>query len=127
ITALGGIRQLGYRIAFLLLFLIATVSASAVRADAPSPAAQATPVSVDELQRLVDTLQDDTARAKLVAQLHALIAAQRGAAAQTTAVGPALFEQLSQRVDALTGEILAGVAVVIDAPRLVSWVRHQIA
>ena len=118
---------MGYRIAFLLLFLIATVSASAVRADAPSPAAQAAPVSVDELQRLVDTLQDDTARAKLVAQLHALIAAQRGAAAQTTAVGPALFEQLSQRVDALTGEILAGVAVVIDAPRLVGWMRHQIA
>jgi moderate conductance mechanosensitive channel len=72
-------------------------------------------------------LQDDAAKAKLVAQLRGLIAAQRGAAAQnTTAVGPALFDQLSQRVDAMTGEILAGVAVVIDAPRLVGWVRHQV-
>jgi moderate conductance mechanosensitive channel len=118
---------LGYRAAVLVLFLIATVPAPAVRADAPPPAAPAAPVSVDELQSLVDTLQDDAARARLVAQLQALIAAQRGAAAKTTtAVGPALFDQLSQRVDALTGEILAGVAVVIDAPRLVGWVRHQI-
>jgi moderate conductance mechanosensitive channel len=117
---------LGYRVAVLLLFFVATVPAAAVRADAPSPAAPAAPVSVDELQRLVDTLQDDAARAKLVTQLRALIAAQRGAAApNTTPVGPALFEQLSQRGDALTGEILAGVAVVIDAPRLVGWARHQ--
>ncbi|MBV8122361.1 MAG: hypothetical protein JO081_20775, partial [Alphaproteobacteria bacterium] len=108
-----------------LIFLIAVPApavgaeapppAHAVRADAPPPPAQAAPVSADELQRLVDTLQDDAARAKLVAQLQALIAAQRGAAAQkTTPVGPALFEQLSQRADAVTGEILAGVAVVID-------------
>jgi moderate conductance mechanosensitive channel len=122
-----GIRQLGYRAVVLLLFFIATLSASAVRADAPPLAAQTAPVSVDELQSLVDTLQDDAAKAKLVAQLRGLIAAQRGAAAQnTTAVGPALFDQLSQRVDAMTGEILAGVAVVIDAPRLVGWVRHQV-
>jgi moderate conductance mechanosensitive channel len=121
-----GIRQLGYRVAALLLFFIATVPAPAVRADAPPPAAQAAPVSVDDLQRLVDTLQDDTARAKLVAQLQALITAQRGAKPQKTAVGPALFDQLSQRVDAMTGEILAGVAVVIDAPRLVGWVRYQV-
>ena len=117
---------MGYRAVVLLLFFIATVPASAVRADGPPPAGQAAPVSVDELQRLVDTLQDDAARAKLVAQLQALIADQRGATAQKTAVGPALFDQVSQRVDALTGEILAGVAVVIDAPRLVGWVRHQV-
>jgi moderate conductance mechanosensitive channel len=118
---------LGYRAVVLLLFFISIGPAPAVRADAPPPPAPAAPVSVDELQRLVDTLQDDAARAKLVAQLQALIAAQRGAAAQkTTAVGPVLFDQLSQRVDALTGEILAGVAVVIDAPRLIGWGRHQI-
>jgi moderate conductance mechanosensitive channel len=122
-----GIRQLGYRVAVLLLFLVATVPAPAVGAEAPAPAAQAAPVSVDELQHLVDTLQDDAARTKLVAQLRALIAAQRGAAAQKTMpAGPALFEQLSRQVDALTGEILAGVAVVIDAPRLIGWTRHQI-
>ena len=89
--------------------------------------AQPSAVSVDELERLVDTLQDDAARAKLVAQLRTLIAAQRGTAVEKTAVGPALFAQLTERIDALTGEILAGVAGVIVAPRLVGWVRHQIS
>ena len=83
-------------------------------------------MTVDELERLVDTLQDDAARAKLVAELRALIAAQRGTAAEQPE-GPAFFGQLSQQIDAFTGEILAGVAVIIDAPRLVRWARHQIS
>jgi hypothetical protein len=117
---------LGYRAAFLVLFCLATILPTGARPDTPTPAAQPAPVTVDELERLVDTLQDDTARAKLVAQLRALIAAQRGAAAEQPA-GPAFFGQLSQQVDAFTGELLAGVAVIIDAPRLVGWARHQVS
>ncbi len=108
------------------LFCVAILLPATVRADAPTPAAQPAPETVDDLERLVDTLQDDGARAKLVGQLRALIAAQRGAAAEQPA-GPAFFSQLSQRIDALTGEILAGVAVIIDAPRLAGWARHQIS
>jgi moderate conductance mechanosensitive channel len=115
---------LGYRAALLLLLCVATILPAAAEADAPTPAAQPAPVTVDELERLIDTLQDDSARAKLVAQLRVLIAAQRGVAAETPA-GPAFFGQLSQRIDAVTGEILAGVAVIIDAPRLIGWARHQ--
>ncbi|HXZ02723.1 MAG TPA: hypothetical protein VEI03_22225 [Stellaceae bacterium] len=47
----------------LLAFLLLAPSAS-LRAQAP-PAAAA-PVSADELQRLVDTLQDDKQRAQLI-------------------------------------------------------------
>ena len=83
-------------------------------------------MTVDELERLVDTLQDDAARAKLVAELRALIAAQRGVAAEKPAT-TAILGQLSQQIDALTGEILAGVAVIVDAPRLVGWARHQVS
>ena len=83
-------------------------------------------MTVDELERLVDTLQDDAARAKLVAELRALIAAQRGVAAEKPAA-TAILGQLSQQIDALTGEILAGVAVIVDAPRLVGWARHQVS
>ncbi len=83
-------------------------------------------MSVEELERLVQTLQDDAARAKLVAELRALIAAQRGAAAEKPAA-TATFDQVSRQIDALTGEILAGVAVVIDAPRLFGWARHQVS
>ena len=121
-----GFRELLYRAAFFLLFWVATIVPAAAWADTAPPAAQPAPVSVEELERLVDTLQDDAARAKLVAQLRALIAAQRGAAAEQPAA-PAFFAQLSQQIDAFTGEILAGVAVIIDAPRLVGWARHQVS
>jgi small conductance mechanosensitive channel len=123
---------LGYRAAFLLLFWVTALLPAAARADTsapkpqPAPAAQAAPVTVDELERLVDTLQDDTARAKLVAQLHALIAAQRAAAPEKP-TATAIFGQLSQQIDAMTGEILAGVAVIVDAPRLLGWARHQVS
>jgi len=117
---------LGYRAAFLLLFCVATLLPTAARADPPTPAAQPAPVSVDELERLLNTLQDDTARGKLVADLRALIAVQRGAAPEQPG-GLAFFAQLSQQIDAFTGEILAGVAVIVDAPRLIGWARHQVS
>jgi small conductance mechanosensitive channel len=110
----------------LALFFVAILLPATAWADTSTPAAQPAPVTVDELERLVDTLQDDGARAKLVGQLRALIAAQRGTATEQPA-GPAFFGQLSQRIDALTGEILAGVAVLIDAPRLAGWARHQLS
>ena len=113
-----------YRAALLALLCIAILLPAAARADAQKPAVQPAPVSVDELEWLVDTLQDDSARAKLVAELRALIAVQRGAAAEQPAA-PAFFAQLSQQIDAFTGEVLAGVAVVIDAPRLLGWARRQ--
>ena len=118
---------MGYRAAFLLLFCVATVLPAVARAEAPAPATSVSaPVTVDELERLVDTLQNDSARAKLVADLRALIAAQPGAAAEKPAA-VTFFGQLSQQVDVLTGEILAGVAVIVDAPRLYAWARQQIA
>ena len=49
-----------------LLFCISVAASPGVRAADQPPAPQPAPVSVDELERLVHTLQDDTARAKLV-------------------------------------------------------------
>ena len=109
-----------------MLFCVGILLPAAARAAAPAPAAQPAPVSVDELQRLVDTLQDDTARAKLVADLRALIAAQRGGGPQQP-TAPGFFAQLSQQIDALTGEILAGAAVIVDAPRMLGWARYQVS
>ncbi len=100
-----------YAILLLLLLLMPAAPASA---EAP----QVTP-SVDELQRLVETLHDDKARAELVSQLQALIAAQRGADAQHEASSP--MGWLSQRIDQVTGEILAGASVLVDVPRVVAW------
>ncbi len=98
-----------------------------VRAAAPAPAAavQPAPASVDELQRLVDTLQEPSARAKLVAQLQALIAAQRHIEPKKPE-GIALLGRLSHQIDAFTSELLAGAAILVDAPRLVRWAHEQV-
>ena len=107
--------------ALLLLWL-----SSAAQAAEPAPAPPPAPISTDELDRLVHTLQDDTARARLVEDLRALIAAQRGAMKEKSPA-TAAFGELSQQIDALSGEILAGVTIVIDAPRLAEWAHEQIS
>jgi moderate conductance mechanosensitive channel len=99
-------------------------AAAPVPAAAPAPA----PVSADELQRLVDTLNNDSQRAKLVEQLQALIAAQRGAEQKEQAQSPAgWLATLSAEVDSVSSEILAAAAVVVDAPSLVGWIEVQVS
>ena len=125
--ALPRVRLCGVRGArwALALLLLCPASVSTPAAE-PAQLTQLAPVSADELERVVDTLQDDSARAKLVEQLRALIAAQRGAQKEKPPAA-ALFGQLSQQVDALSGEILAGAAMVVDAPRLLGWAHQQIS
>lgn len=104
-------------------------AAASAPAPAAAPGAAATapaPVSAAELERLVDTLQDEGQRAKLVQQLQGLIAAERGVKAEEDKTNPAsLLENLSDRLDAISGELLAAAAVVVDAPRLIDWVQDQ--
>src|ERR1700730_1574295 len=63
---------------FLLLFLFIAPAPGVLAADQP-PAPQPAPVSADDLEQLVHTLQDDTARAKLIQELRTLLAVRRGA------------------------------------------------
>jgi small-conductance mechanosensitive channel len=105
--------------------LSAAQAATPVATPAPKPAAQPAPVSVDELQRLVDTLQDGAEQARLVSELRALIAAQRHTEPKKPE-GMELLGRLSRQIDAFTGNILTGAAIVIDAPRLVRWAREQV-
>jgi moderate conductance mechanosensitive channel len=100
-------------------------AAAPVATPAPKPATQPARVSVDELQRLVDTLQDGTERARLVSELRALIAAQRRIEPKKPE-GMELLGRLSRQIDAFTEEILTGAAIVIDAPRLIRWAREQV-
>jgi moderate conductance mechanosensitive channel len=110
------------RVFRLALLCLALVLSPGTRAAEPTPGPA--PVATDELERLVQSLQDDAARARLVEQLRALITAQRGADKPKPAP-PALFRQLPQQIEAFSGEILAGVAMVVDAPRLLGWAREQ--
>jgi small conductance mechanosensitive channel len=93
---------------------------------AAQPAPAASPVSADELERLVTTLQDESARARLVEQLRGLVAAQRGIEAEETPDAVTWLGQLSKRLDAFTGEILATAQVVIDVPWVFQWMKGQL-
>src|SRR5215472_8656824 len=89
-------------------------------AEAPKPVAP----SVDGLQQLLDTLQDDKARAQFVRQLQTMIEARRVAATSQPSPSPAGW--LSERADQLKSEILEGASVVVDIPRVIAWGRMQI-
>src|SRR5258708_14719126 len=123
----------GARATAILLLALWLVLPSAPRAAAPAPppetaSAQSVPapVSAAELQRLVDTLQDDAERARLVEELRALIAAQRGIeASQPEATPPTVLTLISQRTETISEEVLSAAAVVVDLPRLASWLREQ--
>jgi moderate conductance mechanosensitive channel len=127
------LRRLVARLGLIACLLLAPALAPAAMAAAAAPAAAApqaapapAPVSADELQRLVDTLQNEKQRDQLVAQLQALIAAQRGIeAAQPPATPAGWLNTLSANVDAISAEILAAAAVVLDAPSLVNWLQGQ--
>jgi moderate conductance mechanosensitive channel len=95
-------------------------------ASAASPTPAAGDPSTAELEQLVQTLKNDKGREAFVAQLDALIAAQRGVAAKP-AEPEDLISILSGRINALGDEVLAGAVVLVDAPLLLAWVKGQIA
>src|SRR5260370_18364428 len=92
----------------LLLWLLAALAPGA-------KAAEPAPVSADELEQLVHSLQNETKRQKMIDQLHGLIAAQRGAQKEKPA-GAAFFNQVTQQVQAFSGEVLAAAALLAVPP-----------
>jgi len=108
------------------LFLALALAAPAAHAATPVAPPQAPP-SAAEIESLLHTLQNDQARARLVGELRALLAARHAAAPAPAIPQPAAdpWSRLPRRLDALSGEILAGAAIVADVPQLISWVRRQ--
>ena len=105
-----------------------TAPAPAAHPSAAAPATSATtaPVTADDLQNLVNTIEDPAARKKLVTELQGLIAAQHGV--QKTSPSHALrnfFASLADGAHATGDEVLAAATVAVDAPRIVSWIRDQ--
>src|SRR5260370_12330412 len=93
-VACRGTRITGRLGAYLLFLCISVAPSTGVRAADQPPAPQPAPVSVDELERLVHTLQDDTARTKLIQELRPLLTLQRGPQKGKPAPTP-LFGHLS--------------------------------
>ena len=101
-----------------------SVSATA-SASVSAGTATAMPPSVAQLQQLVVTLKDDKARAVLVDQLQALIAAQDESAKKTTPSPLAWFSTLPAQLDAVGGEVLAAAPVLLQTPQIFGWLHAQ--
>lgn len=117
-------RLLGSLLALCLLLPALPAGAQ----PAAVPPAKTDTVSADELQRLVDSLQNEQDRARLVQQLQALIAAERSGQPASAAAQPVpsnFLDTLSRQLDAISGEILATAAAIVDAPRLIGWIERQ--
>jgi hypothetical protein len=113
-------------VALLALCFVPLLGARAQSA-APQPQASAPAApTVEQLQQLVATLKDDKARAQLIDQLQALIAAQNAQQQATAATPKSWFADLPGQLDAIGGEILAAAPILAQAPSIGAWVERQI-
>lgn len=121
-------QHLPARAAWLAAAFVWGVMAAATPSLAQTDAPERQAVSVDDLERLIGTLEDDAERQRLVAQLRTLIEAQRQQAAEPEA-GPvsSVIALLSDRVENFADQLSATAVVLGDVPRLLDWVRSQVA
>jgi small conductance mechanosensitive channel len=111
-------------VAFLAFCLLPLFAAQAQNA-APAATPPATP-SVAQLQQLVATLKDDKARATLIDQLQALIAAQNAEPKSEDSGPSSWLSRLPAELDAIGGEVLAAAPILAQAPSIGSWLERQI-
>ena len=99
---------------FLFNFLIAATMFAAAVPAAAEPAGT--------LETLVETLEDDGRRAALLRDLKLLVAAQRRAADSAPAVGGGarLLDALSERVGAVSQQLVIAASVMLDLPAAVA-------
>jgi len=91
-------------------------------------------LSPAELDDLIATLESQDGRERLISRLKALRSVSGGAAPAEEAdtgpeprgLGSRVVSLLSQRIDQISGELVAGAALVLDAPRLIDWIHNQL-
>ncbi|MCR6630002.1 MAG: mechanosensitive ion channel [Magnetospirillum sp.] len=81
-------------------------------------------VKVEEVQRLVDTLESDADRQHLVTQLKALIAAQRQGDQEAES---GVLGTISERLEALGDDTMDAIAALRDLPKAAAWVGQQLS
>ncbi len=120
------------RLAILLLFLspLAAAPASAQTtpgtpsAIQPKTAAKEPAISVKQAEELVKSLENEAERKQFLQTLKNLIAAQKAMQKKETE-GPGFLERMTERVEAISSQILAATQVVTHAPRLWAWLKRQ--
>lgn len=111
------------------LLLCCLLFALALLASPPAPAQSTAPAtdqpSAAEMDRLITTLEDPAKRDALLAQLKALKAVDKPAAAPET-MGSRVLNTLSDRIDLFSQQVAAASRAVIDAPHAIRWLNQQV-
>jgi moderate conductance mechanosensitive channel len=112
---------------WLLAFLIAAVLT--IHAAAPAwadIAPQAPNQQTDsQIRALIETLEDDDRRGRLVVDLRVLLNAANAGTTQDTPKQAGFLDDLSQRVGQIGQNIVAAATTVLDAPAILSWLRDS--
>lgn len=103
------------------LLLALTIAFPAFAQDRPP---QNNAVKVEELQKLVDTLEREGDRKLLVGQLKTLIAVQRADEQQAEA---GLLGVVTERLQTFGDDAMDAVAALKDMPKLMAWSGQQLA
>ncbi|MFT5485536.1 MAG: small-conductance mechanosensitive channel [Paracoccaceae bacterium] len=83
-----------------------------------------------DVDNLITTLEDPAAREKLVTQLKALkVVGKTGTAVDEkppSRIGGRVVESLSEKIDAVSGQLVGGAELLLNAPNIISWLERQI-
>src|SRR5690606_31873125 len=110
------------------LFWVLAAPALAQQSAAQPPTVEAPPVTAAEIDSLVRTLEDPTARERLIEQLRALKAAQarvEEAEAPADGIGADLLAGLSGQVGRIGGAVGVGIERLSDLPELIEDIVAQ--
>ncbi len=125
----GGRRRWLARAGAILAVALLAIGALPVLAQETTPVAaeQAkTKVAVDDLESLLKTIEDESRRTAFLADLRALIEAQKQTSSSPTdAVTDGLTGEISKRLRETGVQFMAAVRSIGDVPVLLSWARSQ--
>ena len=105
---------------FLLVIALIFAMAAPAAAQTPSAPVATTPES---LEKLVETLEDKDRREGLVRDLKALIEAQGAVAEEPPGLGTRIRAELTERVGAVSEQLVLAAAVVFDLPAVLATLR----
>lgn len=103
--------------------------ANPAQATAAAAVTKSTTATEADLKDLVQTLENEPERNKLISRLNAMIEARNSQkpAASRKSVGARTLDLISARLDRVSTEFVAGTRAILDLPNVLDWVTHQMS